>query len=109
MNWLHFILWVAGIYGLYYLVNILIDVAGGLSAPAAESLSPELTFSETVQPVQLKHSAAGENTGNKTRLGESVPARKYEPEVIASGGVSLKDLFTLARQEAIIYTHPVGF
>jgi len=110
MNWLHFFLWVAGLYALYYLAVILADVAGGKGAAAAKSLSPELTFSETVQPVALQHGAGAESgDNNKTHPGENIPAKKQQPEVVASGGVSLKDLFSLARREAIIYTNSVGF
>lgn len=108
MNWLHFLLWVAGIYALYYLVMILTDVVTGNRA-GVKSLSPELTFSETVQPVVLKHDAEMESTGNKTRISKSSTAKKQQREVVASGGVSLKDLFNLARQEAIIYTNSVGY
>jgi hypothetical protein len=108
MNWLHFFFWVAGIYALYYLVVILTDVTGGKKS-AAKSLSPELTFSEPVQPVALKHTIADETAGSKTRIGENAPAKKQQQEVIASGGVSLRDLFSLARQEAIIYTNAVGY
>ncbi|HZY35578.1 MAG TPA: hypothetical protein VFE53_02955 [Mucilaginibacter sp.] len=106
MNWLHFFFWVAGIYALYYLVVILTDLTGGKNT--AKSLSPELTFSETVQPVALKHTNA-DSAGNKTRIGEGAPEKKQQAEVIASGGVSLRDLFSLARQEAIIYTNAVGY
>ena len=108
MNWLHFFFWVAGIYALYYLVMILTDMAGSKNTLAKPG-SPELTFSETVHPVVLKQAAAGEDRDKKTRTGENAPAKKQKPEVIASGGVSLRDLFTLARQEAIIYTNAVGY
>ncbi len=102
MNWLHFSLWVAGLYALYYLVVILSDVAGAKKVPAAGTISNELTFSEKVQPVNLLHQTASENV-------EGTAKKKQEREVIASGGVSLKDLFNLARQEAIIYTNPVSY
>ena len=102
MNWLHFFLWIAGLYALYYLVVILSDVAGAKNVPAAGAISNELTFSEKVQPVQLQHQPAPENA-------EGTTTKKQEREIIASGGVSLKDLFNLARQEAIIYTNPVSY
>jgi hypothetical protein len=102
MNWLHFFLWVAGLYALYYLLVILYDVAGTKNAPAAGTISNELTFSEKVHPVQLQHQPVSENA-------EGTTAKKHEREVIVSGGVSLKDLFNLARQEAIIYTNPVSY
>jgi len=107
MNWLHFSIWVAGLYLLYYLVVILLDVAASKRIPASASNSGELTFSETVQPKQLQHEpdedvlpAASANTkaADRPRSG-----------VTTTGGVSLKDFFNLARQESIIYTRPVSF
>jgi hypothetical protein len=109
MNWLHFLLWVAGIYVLYYLAVILLDVAGARRAPAANSLSNELRFSETHTPVQLAGSPVAETeNSNKSRFDEPVK-RNYEPEVIGSGGVVIDNLFRLAKQEAIIYTRSVSF
>ena len=102
MNWLHFFLWVAGLYALYYLVVILTDVAAAKNVPAAGAMSNELTFSEKVQPVQLQHQLVAVDAAGTT-------TKKQEREVIASGGVSLKDLFNLARQEAIVYTNPVSY
>lgn len=102
MNWLHFSLWVAGLYALYYLVVILADVAGAKNVPVAGAMPNELTFAEKVQPVQLQHLPGPEDIAGTT-------TKKQEREIIASGGVSLKDLFNLARQEAIIYTNPVSY
>ena len=107
MNWTHFLLWVAGIYALYYLVNILIDVAGGGNAPAAKSLTNELTFSENVQPRVLHHEP--ETKTMQKGAGKPASGKRYEPEMIASGGVPISDIFNLARQESIIYTRSVSF
>jgi len=101
MNWLHFFLWIAGLYALYYLVVLLIDLAGAAGKPKAGTPANTLTFSEHVEPVQLQHQPPAE-TGGTT-------ANKQEREVISSGGVSLKDLFNLARKESIIYTNPVSY
>ncbi|HZY39748.1 MAG TPA: hypothetical protein VFE53_24000 [Mucilaginibacter sp.] len=98
MNWLHFFLLIAGIYGLYYLAMILYDASfSGKQGPMA--LSHELIFSETHLPQQVAH------------LPEKPPEQKPKPEpaTTATGGVSLKNLFGLAREEAIIYTRPVSF
>ena len=96
MNWTHFILWVAGLYALYYLAIVLIDIAGGRHLAADPKGAQVLTFSEEVAPVQMQH--------------EPVAAkRKAEPEVIATGGVGFNELFRLAKQEAIIYTQSVSF
>jgi hypothetical protein len=98
MNWIHFSIWVAGLYLLYYLVIILLDVAAGKRKPTPAA-SGELTFSEAVQPQQLQHEPDPEPT----------PEAKVKPEIMASGGVTLKDFFRLAKQESIIYTKPVSF
>jgi hypothetical protein len=99
MNWIHFSIWVAGLYLLYYLAVILLDVAAAKRAPA-QAASGELTFSEAVQPKQLQHEPEPEPTSTHA---------KVTPEIMASGGVSLKDFFRLAKQESIIYTKPVSF
>jgi hypothetical protein len=105
MNWLHFSIWVAGLYLLYYLVVILLDVAASKRVPAANAGSGELTFSETVQPKQLQHEP------DEGVLPGAVPKTADRPRsgITATGGVSLRDFFNLAKQESIIYTRPVSF
>ena len=100
MNWTHFLLWLAGIYCLYYLVLILIDAAGGKPAGSLKLANNELTFSEDIVPHEVEHLLANDQ-------GKS--AAKVAPEVIASGGVLLKDVFSLARKEVIVYTKQVSF
>ncbi|BAU55629.1 hypothetical protein [Mucilaginibacter gotjawali] len=109
MNWIHFLLWVAGIYSVYYLSVILIDLAGSRRIPAEQQHNQELTFSETVTPTKLQHDpVAGDRTNSKPRP-EAPAKRKTGPEVIGSGGVGFNELFRLAKQEAIIYTQSVSF
>lgn len=96
MNWLHFTLWVCGIYALYYLILILFDVARSSRSPALSGPG-ELTFAEDVRPQVLD---PGELVALQT---------KREPAVIASGGVSIKDMFGLARKEMIVFTRAVSF
>ena len=108
MNWTHFLLWVAGLYALYYLAIVLIDLAGGSRIQAEQNSTQELTFSENVPPAQLQHEAVTEKTANSSTTATAVK-RKAEPEVIASGGVGFSELFRLAKQEAIIYTQSVSF
>ena len=100
MNWTHFLLWLAGIYCLYYLVLIFIDVAGGKPGGALKLATNELTFSEDIVPHEAEHLLTNDQ-------GKS--AAKAAPEVIASGGVLLKDVFSLARKEVIDITKKVSF
>ena len=96
MNWTHFLLTVAGLYALYYLALILADVAGGKRAPAGSSLTHELTFSEQVETQKLEHKPDEE-------------VRPSGNAMIASGGVPIKELFSLARKELIVYTKSVSY
>jgi len=105
MNWLHFSIWVAGLYLLYYLVVILLDVAASKRTPAAEANSGELTFSEAVQAQKLQHEPDEELPPPEA----AKAAERPRSGVTATGGVSLKDFFNLAKQESIIYTRPVSF
>ena len=110
MNWLHFIIWLAGLYMSYYLAVLLLDIAAGKHAPADGAFSNELTFSEHSAPVQLAPENAGSKDKDaKTRLDETVIKPQLEPEMIGSGGVIIDNLFKLCKQEAIIYTRSVSF
>jgi hypothetical protein len=97
MNWLHFILTTTGGYLLYYAAMILWDFkTSGRTAP--DGATAELTFSETILPQQVEH------------LPEKTPEpAKAPPAIIGSGGVTLKNLFGLCRDEAVLYTRSVSF
>lgn len=109
MNWLHFLLWIAGLYALYYLIVVLIDLAGASGKPIAGTAPQALTFSEQVEPVALQHQPATEIADTKTGVNQERDLQQPKKEVIASGGVSLSELFSLARKEAIIYTNSVSY
>jgi len=96
MNWTHFLLWVAGIYFLYYLTIILIDATKASKVSAANPGNNELRFHEHVEPTVLKHEP-------------TATAPKPEAEVIASGGVPMGEICNLARRKLITYTGAVSF
>ena len=96
MNWPHFILWTVGLYFLYYLAIVLFDLSRN---QAPKDTLHELTFAEEVTPQPVAH------------LPEPAEKPKTKPDspIIGSGGVSLKNLFNLCREEAVVYTRPVSF
>jgi len=97
MNWLHFILWTAGGYALYYAAMILFDLKTSGSTNL-KNTTGELTFAENILPQEVEH------------LPEKVPeAPKSQTAIISSGGVTLKNLFGLCRDEAVLYTRAVSF
>ena len=93
MTWIKFALWLCGLYIFYYLMVIIWDILKN-RRPAAVSGNDELTFTEHVAPVSA--------------LPELIGPHKGDP-IISSGGASLKQLFSLAREEAIEYIRPVSF
>jgi len=108
MNWTHFLLWVAGLYALYYLAIVCIDLAGSRRMPVDHHAAKELTFSESIIPAQLQQDTPAAKNVNGGNLNNAAKI-KAEPEVMASGGVGFSELFRLAKQEAIIYTQSVSF
>ena len=112
MTWLHFLLWITGIYGLYYLANILYDLSFSARSADVMTTTNELSFVETHQPQKLEHSPPANAEPAKEPGPASVGANskiKKEPEIVASRGVTLKNVFNLAREESIIYTKAVSF
>jgi hypothetical protein len=101
MNWIHFLLWLTGIYCLYYLTVILLDTAKNKRLQTAGAGGHELTFSESSAP----HDAALLLQETEAQSAQNLGT----PAMIASGGVLLKDVFSLARKEAIVYLKEVSF
>jgi hypothetical protein len=93
MTWIKFALWLCGIYFTYYAAMIFWDIIrSGFSSTVSET--HELSFAEHFEPIR--------------------PGAEYIKEypasaVVDSGGVSLKQLFSLAREEAVEYTRAVSF
>jgi hypothetical protein len=93
MTYLKFTLWLFGLYFIYYALIILWD----LLRANRTGVKPEghvLTFAESVTAVQPAFELTAED---------------IKSPVFASGGVSLKQLFNLAQEEAIEYTSQVSF
>ncbi|TKC08014.1 hypothetical protein FA048_12685 [Pedobacter polaris] len=111
MTWLQFFMWMAAIYLLYYAINILIDSMGSRASPKSKDLaSQQLTFSEDVKPQMMDETIEENYLNEEIEFSEKVEEADYsESPIETSGGVSLKNLFDLARTEAIEFTKPVTF
>lgn len=113
MTWLQFLLWVAGLYTLYYLLLVLLDMSGKDRTKAGAAMSHELTFSEPVEVQQLSPEPEAAPAADRQPVSafsqERVMAPQPGAEVIGSGGVSLKALFSMARDESILYTRSVSY
>lgn len=88
-----FVLWLSIIYSAYYGALILWDLLRSRKLPADER-SHMISFEDDKETV--------------TDIAPPKP-EVYDASVLSSGGVSLKQLFNLAREEAIEFTRPVSF
>ena len=94
MTWIKFALWLLGIYTFYYAGIIFWDyLRNNRSSP--ENSKHELTFVEDIAP-------------EKSYPDDSSVTGKESP-VTFSGGVNLKQLFNLAREESVEYIKAVSF
>jgi hypothetical protein len=93
MNWLKFTLWLGGLYTAYYLILIGWDHLRNRRITEDNDIN-ELSFNEEVSAVAL--------TAELTSADIASP-------IYASGGVSLKNMFNLCRDEAVEYIKQVSF
>jgi hypothetical protein len=94
MTWIQFATWLFGLYAVYY--TCLLGWDYWRNSRSNRSGDPgELTFEEEPQTVQQ---VVLENAGH----GMVSP-------VVSSGGVSVKQAFSLAREETIDYVKAVSF
>ncbi|MGY3212442.1 hypothetical protein [Mucilaginibacter sp. HD30] len=93
MTWIKFLLCLSGVYLLYYAAIISWDLLRNRNPPD-ESSAAVITFEDAAEPVKKV-------TDDEQGL--------YNNSVLSSGGVSLRQLFTLARADAVEFTRPVSF
>lgn len=93
MTWFKFLLWLAGLYIIYYVIVMLIDIARGKKTDAVDGWTKELHFDGGFVPERVGHEDAVE----------------AENPVSALGGVTLKELFDLAKAQSVEYTRGVSF
>jgi hypothetical protein len=94
MTWIKFALLMLGSYTGYYAAIIFWDYFRSRSGKAAND-QQELTFIEDIEPVKS--------------LPEEPNVSGKETSTSFSGGVSLKQLFNLAREESVEYIKSVSY
>lgn len=93
MNWMKFILWLGGLYTAYYLILIAWDHFRS-NRNTEDNDILELSFNEQVNAVALT---------------PELTSADIASSMYASGGVSLKNMFNLCRDEAVDYIKQVSF
>lgn len=112
MNWFQFILWMTGIYTIYYLVVILFDLQSAGRQQTGAALSNELIFEEPVVAREAfsEIPVSDDDHSETSSAGLKLEAKAVSaPESVGIGGVPYHEVFALARAEAIQYTGKVAF
>lgn len=112
MTWLQFFMWMAAIYLFYYAINIFIDsmMKSRTSSNSKDLTGRELTFFEEVAPRRLDENLEESYLDDDVVFVDDEETSSYlDSPIETSGGVSLKNLFDLARTEAIEFTKSVSF
>ena len=106
MNWIQFVLYLSAVYLGYYGLNLMYDLFY-LKDPDSKlknSKNGEITFPEHYSPaqVELPEELIQEDNFENTAAISSGP-------IESSGGVSIKELFSLAQNDLIEYTKAIAY
>jgi len=94
MTWIKFAIWLLGIYLIYYAALIFWDFLRNNRGETTAD-KHELTFVEDIEPIRSPV--------------EEVAVPANDSSIAFSGGVNLKQLFNLAREESVEYIKAVSF
>jgi len=109
MNWTQFLLSLAAVYSLYYLLNVSFDLLRSRGQPTEDGNQDELVFSEDQQPRQVY---TDQPTAGASQSSDTVPKSRQaisSGPLQTTGGVSLKQLFSLAQSDLIEYTKAIPY
>ena len=109
MNWNQFILYLLVAYFIYYLINILLDLLRPKPMYAENSGQEELTFFEEHQPETVVENDV-QKEEKKSKAASSNNRQTISSGLIhATGGVSLKQLFSLGLSDLIEFTKTIPY
>ncbi|MGN7986501.1 MULTISPECIES: hypothetical protein [Pedobacter] len=105
MTWIQFLSWLLCIYAFYYSGLIAFDLSRNRKLADTENRSEttviiDLPIAEKVSLKEIEDEEIDYFLGD---------GEMEEPPIVFSGGVSIKELFALARSESIEYTSSVSF
>jgi len=108
MSWINFLTVIFIVYLVYYCINLFFDLFLSLRVPAGEISEDELFFTETSIPELITAKMKAEPV---TQEPEKEKPIVYFPSgpVDANGGISLKHLFSLAKDNLIEHTRAIPY
>ena len=111
MSWNNFLILIFIIYFLYYALNLFFDLLISPKASAGNIAEDELFFSQTFTPELItpdKEPEATDTVSDETDTA-GVKAGLSSGTVGSSGGVGLKQLFSLAKNNLIEHTRAIPY
>lgn len=114
MNWTQFAMALATIYGIYYGLNLLWDFMRSGKGHADINSNETLVFEEISAPqvveVKFDEPTAPKRADTENNIDmENVAPPSLGVSHESSGAVKIKQLFELARNEMIEYTHAIPY
>lgn len=112
MSWTNFLIVILIVYLVYYALNLLFDLLiSPNTGSQGEIAEDELFFSQTFSPelISLEEKMETATTGSD-KADDTRPASIISPGPIgSSGGVGLKQLFSLAKDNLIEHTRAIPY
>jgi len=96
MNWLHFFLWLIGLYSTYYILNIVFDIF--FSKVIIDSAD------QTIQAISFDEEHITKKMEQKQK-----PPKMIPPASVALGGVTMEKIFLMSQAETIDLVRGVTF
>ncbi len=111
MSWIQFLMWMFSIYILYYMTLLAFDhFKAGVSSFSGEDQIQTIGFStEIITEVIKDLDMIAVKEAELDEIDYFIGEEDSGPASFSMGGVSLKELFDLARSESIEYTRKVSF
>ncbi|WP_426330090.1 hypothetical protein [Pedobacter sp. R-06] len=110
MTWTQFIIYLASAYFCYYGANLLFDYSRAGSIGDAENnslVTVGFSTADLPQKIEIESLDPGFSEIDYF-IGEGEGDASDSP-IVASGGISIRELFELAKDESIEYTRSVSF
>jgi len=108
MSWINFLTAIFIVYLIYYSLNLVFDLFLSPGAPAVEISEDELFFTQTHTPELITAERKAEPVAEES-VQEKTPVFFPSGPMNASGGVGLKQLFSLAKDNLIEHTRSIPY
>lgn len=109
MNWTQFLLSLLTFYFLYYLPNIFFDLMKSRNRNVEDRTQDELVFSEEHRPKQIQPDKNFADPFQSSTIESNTRQALSSGKIQTTGGVTLKELFSLAQSNLIEYTKAIPY